>query len=124
MRRRVGYDDDIADNQRAEIRGHMLADNQLNINEHSTMTFEGTRCSGADSDRGTLAIDGRLTIRGASKDVRMNMQYRLINGTLYLRGELGITHRDFGFRPYSAFAGSVRNQENMTLGFDFQSIQN
>ncbi len=124
MRRRVGYDDDIADNQRAEIRGHMLADNQLNINEHSTMTFEGTQCSGADNDRGTLAIDGRLTIRGASKNVRMNMQYRLINGTLYLRGELGITHSDFGFRPYSAFAGSVRNQENMTLGFDFQSIQN
>ena len=32
MRRRVGYNDEISDNQRAEIRGHMLADNQLNIN--------------------------------------------------------------------------------------------
>ena len=124
MRRRVGYDDEIADNQRAEIRGHMLAENQLNIDAHPTMTFEGSRCSGADSDRGNLVIDGRLTIRGVSQVVRMNMQYRLINGTLYLRGELGITHSDFGFRPYSAFAGSVRNQENMTLGFDFQSSQN
>ena len=124
MRRRVGYDDEISDNQRAEIRGHMLADNQLNINAHPTMTFEGTQCSGADGDRGDLAIDGRLTIRGVTQPVRMNMQYRLINGTLYLRGELGITHTDFGFRPYSAFAGSVRNQENMTLGFDFQSSQN
>ena len=124
MRRRVGYDDDISDNQRAEIRGHMLADNQLNINAHPTMAFEGTRCSGADSDRGTVSIDGRLTIRGVTQAVRMTMQYRLIDGTLYLRGELGITHSDFGFRPYSAFAGSVRNQENMTLGFDFQSSQN
>ena len=102
----------------------MLADNQLNINAHRTMTFEGERCSGADADRGTMTIDGRLTIRGVSKAVQMNMQYRLIDGVLYLRGELGITHRDFGFRPYSAFAGSVRNQENMTLGFDFQSVAN
>ena len=122
MRRRVGYNDEISDNH-CRRSGHMLADNQLNINAHRTMTFEGERCSGADADRGTMTIDGRLTIR-VSKAVQMNMQYRLIDGVLYLRGELGITHRDFGFRPYSAFAGSVRNQENMTLGFDFQSIAN
>ena len=67
------------------------------------MTFEGERCSSADADRSTMTIDGRLTIRGVQQAVQMNMQYRLIDGVLYLRGELGITHRDFGFRPYSAF---------------------
>jgi hypothetical protein len=122
MRRRVGYDDEISDNQRQEIRGHMTAENQLNIDQYPTMSFRGTRCLNAGAERGTMTVEGTMTIRGASQPVRINLQYREIDDVLYLRGELAINHTDYGFRPYSAFGGSVRNQEGMTLGFDFQSI--
>jgi hypothetical protein len=122
MRRRVGYDDEISVDQRQEIRGHMVAENQLNLDTHPTMTFQGTRCRGADAERGTVSVEGQLTIRGVAKPVIISLQYRLLEGRLYLRGELPMTHRDFGFEPYSAFAGSVRNQEGMILGFDFQSV--
>ena len=62
-----------------------------------------------------------MEIRGQSSPVTISLQYRIIEDSLYLRGELPITHAQFGFSPYRAFGGAVRNQERLVIGFDLQS---
>ena len=103
----------------------MLADNQLNINAHRTMTFEGERCSGADADRSTMTIDGRLTIRGVSKGPDEHAippdRWRPV---ICVASSESPTTRTSASVLLLFSAGSVRNQENMTLGFDFQSVAN
>lgn len=121
MRRRVGYDDELSQSQRNEIRGHMLAENQLNGERFSEITFTSTNCSGGEAASGRLAVRGNMVIRGASSPVTINLQYRIIEDSLYLRGELPITHAQFGFRPYRAFGGAVRNQDRLVIGFDLRS---
>lgn len=121
MRRRVGYDDELSQSQRNEIRGHMLADNQLNAETFPFITFTATRCSGGDAASGRLTVRGNMEIRGQSSPVTISLQYRIIEDSLYLRGELPVTHAQFGFSPYRAFGGAVRNQDRLVIGFDLQS---
>ena len=121
MRRRVGYDDELSQSQRNEIRGHMLAENQLNGERFENITFTATSCAGGEAAAGTMTVSGNMVIRGQSSPVTIDLQYRIIEDSLYLRGELPITHAQFGFRPYRAFGGAVRNQERLVIGFDLQS---
>ena len=121
MRRRVGYDDELSQSQRNEIRGHMLAENQLNGDRFPTINFTATSCTGGEGASGRISVRGNMEIRGQSSPVTISLQYRIIEDSLYLRGELPITHAQFGFRPYRAFGGAVRNQERLVIGFDLQS---
>ena len=46
MRELVGYGDTINQNDRSQIREHMLDDNQLNATQYSSIWFESTSCEG------------------------------------------------------------------------------
>ena len=66
MREYVGYGDEISAEDRETIREHMLAEDQLNANAYSDISFTSTSCEFASED--TLTVTGDMTIRNVTKE--------------------------------------------------------
>jgi len=125
MREVVGYNDTIASDDRDQIRGHMLASNQLNVTQYPEMTFESNNC---DSDPGALSgslqVTGDLEIIGNAASTNITLDFNLQGGRFYGNGGFQMNHSDFGLEPYSAFAGAVRNAEKLVFSFDMVGSAN
>ncbi len=115
MRDLVGYGDVINSSDRATIREHMLADNQLNANQYATIWFESSDCTQTESG---LIVTGDMFIAGATREIDVEMTTTLSNDSLYMNGRIDFTHSDFGMTPYEAFFGAVRNSEPLSISFD------
>ena len=116
MRNYVGYGDTISSGDRETIRGHMLADNQLDANNHPYITFVSTGCS-LDNDT-TLRVTGEMTMVGTTKSVDLVMDFVLDGDRLYSSGRFDFTHSDFNMTPYSGFWGAVRNAQELEIHWD------
>ena len=118
MRKMVGYKKDISASDRGKILGHMLGADQLDVDKYPIISFESHHCARVSGAPDVWRVDGQMTLRGVtrSKQVAVTLQQR--NGKLYAKGQLVFTHEEFGFKPYSAFLGSVANRSEMQLHFD------
>jgi len=116
MRQHVGYDDTIKTSDRSQIREHMLADNQLNADGYSEITFSSTGCEKSGSD--SLSITGEMFIAGTSRNISLDVDFSIRNGKAYVSGEYNFTHSDYNIEPYTAFFGQVRNGEDLRITFD------
>lgn len=108
-RKALGLEGTVDEDQRKEIKGNMLAPDQLNGGAHKSMSFKSTSCS--DSK-----VSGTLTIRGKSKTVSFTPKLDTTNG-FKLSGGFDFKHTDFGFEGYSAMLGAIRNEDRLTLRF-------
>lgn len=115
MRELVGYGDVINSSDRATIREHMLANNQLNANQHSSIWFESTECTQAENG---LIVTGDMFIAGATREIDVVMNTTINQDAFYMSGVIDFTHADFGMTPYEAFFGAVRNAEPLSITFD------
>lgn len=104
---------DIDDDDRKEIEAHMRAKDQLATDQHPTITFKSTRIR--RSGEGEYQVDGDLTLRGVTKPVTLTATIRHDEKGFVGEGKLRITHAQFGFKPYSAALGAVKNQEKIDL---------
>lgn len=111
MRRAVGYEGELSDSQRESVKKNMLASSQLNGSAHPNITFKSTSCSGTS---GSVQVTGDLTIRGRSKRVTTTLKVSL-DGGFSANGTFKAKHTDFGFEPYSAMMGALKNQNQMTF---------
>ena len=118
MRSLVGYGDTIGESDRETIRGHMLQSSQLNASSYPEITFDSYNCSGAGGKNGTLTVQGGMAVRGQTADVSIPVQFQLSDGDFYAQASFTINHSDFGMRPYTAFAGTVRNDQPLDFTFD------
>lgn len=108
MRQRVGYDTTLSSSQREEVKGHMLATSQLNANAHPNLTFQSTSCT-------ANSISGNLTIRGKSQTVTVPMQISEDGSSFSASGSVKIRATEFGFQPYSALFGQLKNLDEMKM---------
>ena len=115
MREYVGYGDSISDSDRAMIREHMLADNQLNAASYATISFDSTTCR---LENDLLVVTGEMTIAGSTKSMDLDISFSPTNEQFYMSGVIDFTHSDFNITPYSAFWGAVRNSEPLKISFD------
>ncbi|MEE2751841.1 MAG: YceI family protein [Myxococcota bacterium] len=125
MRDVVGYNDTISTNDRSQIREHMLADNQLNANQYPEITFESVECQGTTGAfEGDLQVIGGLEIAGTAATTTINLDFKIRSSGFYASGGFEMNHSDFGLEPYSAFAGAVRNAEQLVFAFDMLGTPN
>jgi len=110
----LGLTGEISEGDRATIREHMLAADQLAVAKHPTMSFTSSSC--ADGK-----LSGKLTIRGVSKDVSFPATYTADAAGFRVVGAVELKHADFGFQPYSAMMGAIRNGERLTLKVDLRA---
>jgi polyisoprenoid-binding protein YceI len=115
MRDLVGYEQEVSDDDRDEIRDNMLSGDQLNVSAHDAISFVGTNCKGSDD---TLLVDGELTVAGGTGQFTVELEMVISDGRLYLQGGINAQHDDFGMTPYSAYGGFVRNNDPLIFTID------
>lgn len=109
MRREVGFDDILDEDDRADIREHMLDEDQLYAEKYPTLRFSGRRCEWMVD--GQLQVQGNLTVRGVNHPLQLPMRVSYRNRLLRARGQFVLTHDAFGFEPYSAALGTLANDD-------------
>jgi len=60
-----------------------------------------------------MQVDGSMSIRGRSTAVSFTLAASITAGRLEGSGGFSLTHSDFGFAPYSAFLGQLRNKQEL-----------
>ncbi len=98
--------DAVSEGQREDIKKNMLAKDQLDVAGFPNITFKATSCALSGD---TLTLDGQISIRGKSKAVKVPLKGFSAGDTLTGSGSFTATHQDFGFEPFSAMFGQLRN---------------
>ena len=126
MRDFVGYGDTINNGDRNTIRQNMLASDQLDANNHSTISVVSTSCgagSGVGTTDGVLEVAAEMELRGVTQNKTIDLDLTIQNGEAYMQGSFDLTATEFGFSPYSAFGGAFKNLDQMTISFDMVGIE-
>ena len=119
-RRRLGVEGDLSNGQRADVDKAMRAPDQLDVAHHPTIRFTSTRI--VPEGDGRLRVTGQLTLRGVTREVSFPATVALESGTLRGRATLTFLQSSFGYRPYSALLGAIRNKDEVTLHVDLAAI--
>lgn len=113
LRRKHGMSAPVDLGARKTVDYYMKAEGQLFVARYPTIHFESTRVT-ADGSR--LSLTGEFTLRGVTRSVTLPVAVHLdAAGRLHLRGTLRLFCLDYGFKPYSAMFGAVRNAPHMDL---------
>lgn len=115
MRDLVGYSSRLSSSNQAKVKGNIVSLTQLAAEHFPTVTYASTSCSGAGS---SVVVNGNLSIRGTSKSISVPMEIQADGASFSAKGTFSATHEDFGFAPYSAMGGALRNETEMRFTVD------
>ena len=115
-RRRLGVEGDLSDSQRADVDKAMRAPDQLDVARYPTIRFVSTRVLA--EGEGRLRVTGQLTLRGVTQEVTFPATVALDSGILRGRAMVTFLQSSFGYRPYRALLGAIRNKDEVTLHLD------
>jgi polyisoprenoid-binding protein YceI len=101
---------------RAEIDKAMKADGQLAAARFPSMTFTSTAI--ATQPDGRFLVTGRLTIRGVTNELTFPAQMSVEGAQLRGRAQLKFKQSSFGYLPYSALLGAIKNKDEVILHID------
>jgi polyisoprenoid-binding protein YceI len=112
-RRRLGVEGELSDSQRADVAKAMRAPDQLDVARYPAIRFASTRI--VPEGDGRLQVTGGLTIRGVTREVTFPATVALEASVLRARAALRFLQSSFGYRPYSALLGAIRNKDEVSL---------
>ena len=116
LRQKYNLTSQLSEKDQHSIQDTMLSASQLDAARYPLMKFSSTKIEARDV--GTFTVTGNLTIRGISQIVNFPAQIERHNDALRVRGSFRFTQSSFGYQPYSALFGAVRNQDEVLLHFD------
>ena len=113
LRKKFGETAEISEGDRKKIAANMLGDDQLDAAKFPTISFVS---SGASKDpKGNLVLTGKLTVHGVSREVSVPVTVAVKDHRLTGDGKLRFKTSDYGFKPYSAALGTIRNRDEVEL---------
>ncbi len=115
-RRKFGLAGEPSASDRAEIDKAMKADGQLAAARFPSMTFTSTAI--ATQPDGRVLVTGRLTIRGVTNELKFPAQMSVEGARLRGRAQLKFKQSSFGYPPYSALLGAIKNKDEVILHID------
>lgn len=113
LRQKYGLEGQIDADDRETIEENMKDEEQLDAKRYPTIRFVSTAVKAAGE--GQFTVEGDLTLRGKTKRVSLPVKAKLSEAGFEGVGKLRITHKMFGFEPYSAMLGAISNQEKIDL---------
>ena len=120
-RARRGLEGETGDGDKKTIRKNALSKGQLNADVHPNITYKATGCRGSG---GSVVVTGQLTIRGKAVPVQTTMQITADGSAFAAKGSFASTHGAFGFKPYTALLGSLRNDDKLAFFVDVKGSAN
>lgn len=115
MRKKVGYDTVLDQDQRAEVAEHIFSDTQLDAAKFPNITFKATKCEASGS---STKVTGNLTMHGVTKSVSVPMSITADGAQLKAKGTFKVNQTDFGFQPFSALLGQLKNKNEISFTID------
>ena len=115
-RRKFGLAGEPSASDRAEIDKAMKGDGQLAAARFPSMTFTSTAI--ATQPDGRFLVTGRLTIRGVTNELKFPAQMSVEGTQLRGRAQLKFKQSSFGYPPYSALLGAIKNKDEVILHID------
>jgi len=119
-RRRFGLEGQPSTSDVAEIDKSMKADGQLDASRFPTITFASTTITPESPER--YVVTGQLTIRGVTRDVRFPANAMLEGNILRATATLTFAQSAFGYKPYSALLGAIKNRDAVVLHIDLVAV--
>jgi polyisoprenoid-binding protein YceI len=106
-RAELGFDKKLSEGDKRDIRRNMLKPDQLWGDRHPMIRFESDSCT--DYGEGRVLVRGKMTIRGVGKQLDLPLRVRFDDQGLWAEVAFTQVHEDFGFEPYSAALGALKN---------------
>ncbi|RJP69707.1 MAG: YceI family protein [Candidatus Abyssobacteria bacterium SURF_17] len=120
VREKYGLIEPMKAQDRAKIQETMESAAQMNVAEYPTMRFQSTRIEKqSESD---LLVTGDLTMHGVTRPVSFPVTVETVGDALRGKASLKFKQSDFGIKPYSAFLGAVRNEDEAMMYLDIVAI--
>lgn len=104
----------LTDSDRADIKKNILQ-KVLHIGLHSAITFRSTRVEGTAA---AFRLEGELTIAGVAQPVMVTGRL----GDSRARGSATVTQSRWGIRPFSAFFGALKLNDDVEVEFDVDLV--
>ena len=109
-----------AENQR-EIQQTLESESQLHVRRYPKIRFRSSRIT---LERvGQYQVTGNLELRGITQAVSFLVHAELQQDELRGKGSARFLQSSFGYQPYSAFLGAVKNQDEVVLHVDIVAIR-
>jgi polyisoprenoid-binding protein YceI len=102
-----------------EVERVMRSDRVLDVERHPTITFVSRRVIlvGGSGSRMSLRLEGQLTLRGITQPVTVPVEVELAADYLTVTGKAIVRQTQFGIRPVTAGAGTVRVKDEVEVVF-------
>jgi polyisoprenoid-binding protein YceI len=122
LRKQVRLADRLDESDRATVKRNMLARAQLDAKRFPEISVTITQCKVVGGSE-RVNLTGALEIRGQSSPLDLVAEVTEEDGRLRVRGSFTKRHRDFGFAPYSAGLGTLKNREELTFVFNLVAVR-
>ena len=119
-RKRYNLEGKISKGDIADIDKAMRAEDQLFTKKHKTMKFESTKFTHKSGDK--YLVEGNITIRGKSRKVNFPVTMTIKGQNMRARGKLKLMQSWFGYEPYSALFGALKNEDEVDLHLDLVAV--
>jgi polyisoprenoid-binding protein YceI len=114
-RARAGLEKETPEEDLPKIKENMLSKGQLNASSFPQISYKATSCSGTS---GSVTLKGNMTLHGVTKPVSITMQVSEDGSSFTAKGSTTISHSMFGFAPFVAPLGVLKNEDNLKLTID------
>jgi len=113
VRGRHELEGELSGKDRQKVQQTMESAKQLDVATYPEMAFRSTAVR--DLGGGSIEVIGDLTLHGTTRSISFVTSPNLDGGPLSADAEIDFLQSDFGIKPYSAFLGSVKNQDGAKL---------
>jgi polyisoprenoid-binding protein YceI len=120
LRQQYGLTKALSEKDRQEVQAHMQGAGQLDVARYPTIQFRSTKIT--QQADGQYIVTGDLTLHGVTQSVTFPVQGEVQAGLLHGRGSFRLLQSRFGYKPYSAFLGAIKNQDEVLLHFDIVAV--
>jgi polyisoprenoid-binding protein YceI len=116
--------DNVKEEDRLKIESDMR-EKVLETAKYPEIVFKSTEVTASKMDNGEyeVTIRGDLALHGVTRSVRIEAQMTLNGPTLRAQGEFSLGQKDYGIKPFSVAAGTVKVKNELKLSFDIVADQ-
>jgi polyisoprenoid-binding protein YceI len=116
LRQKYNLEEQMSESDRQKVQKTMLSADQMDVDKYPSIRFESTAIE--KLAEGRYLITGVMNMHGAKQQISFPAIVTQEEGKIRGQGSFRFKQSDYGITPYSAFFGSVRNQDEAMMNID------
>ncbi len=116
LRQKYGLEEQMSDADRAQIQQTMESEQQMDPKKYPIIQFQSTKIDMLSE--GQYLVSGVLNLHGVKQPITFPAVVTREDQKWRAQGSFRFKQSDYGIKPYSAFFGAVRNQDEAVMNLD------